>query len=457
MTYRLLRALFRIALRGFFRRVDVQGRESIPASGPVLFIANHTNAFVDPLLLLTSLDRRVTVTAKSTLARDPLLAPLLKAFGAVLLHRRQDAQEGASSADNLGALSECVQRLRAGGAVIIFPEGVSHSDPAMRGFRSGAARIVEAYLKDASAPELSIVPIGLYFTRKDRWRSDAVALVGEPVEARRWSGGGEVDVPGLTAEMRRWVESLTVNFRSAEERDLLLGAGRLLGYRREGPAPLDRPGGVDARAQVALVHRLQRGAHRLRRDSPDRFESLADETGALVRELDALGVEAAEVSLPMQLGRAALFIMRELEILVVGAPLALAGSVLHALPLTVTRRLVRAMSEDEDHPASNAVFLSIPIFTIWWLILDVVTLLTLGLGGLVVVAVAVPFAGLVNLHYRDRGGGVVRRVRTFLLWLRHPEVRTRLEGRMLAWQEQLRAVEAEVTPHHGRDPGAADV
>ena len=453
MIYRVLRVLFHVSLRGFFRNVVVEGGANIPTSGPVLLVGNHTNAFVDPLVVLTSIDRRLTLTAKSTLTKSRFLSFLLRGFGVVLLHRRQDREEGARPEKNVGALGECVDILRAGGAVFVFPEGVSHSDPGMRPFKNGAARIVEGYLEADGAPPLSIVPVGLHFNKKDRWRSDAVALMGPVVDARSLGGEAE-DSDALTAALRQRVEAVTANFGSTEERELVTQAGRLMEYRPEGPEPLDRVRVFDAGTHVDLVHRLQFGAHRLRARDPALFESLTEESTAIANELRELGVEPHEVSLSMHIGRVALFILRELEILLVGAPLALAGAIVGFVPYQVTRRLVRLLSEDEDHPASNAVFLSIPIFLTWWLMIGIAALF-FGVGWFLVVTVGAPFTGLVYLGYRDRSGGMVRRVRSFLLWRREPDTRARLESRLGAWQARLLDVEESLT--HPEDRGVSDV
>ena len=174
MIYRLTRALWRAALFAFFRRIDVQGRGNVPGRGPVLIVANHTNAFVDPLLVLTRLRRTVTLTAKSTLRKNPLLAPLMRALHVVEFHRAQDVAEGADPAKNRGAMDACVRRLAEGGCVVIFPEGVSHSDPSLRPFRTGAARIALAYLEaHPDGAPLVIVPAGLHFEAKERFRSSA--------------------------------------------------------------------------------------------------------------------------------------------------------------------------------------------------------------------------------------------------------------------------------------------
>jgi hypothetical protein len=218
-------------------------------------------------------------------------------------------------------------------------------------------------------------------------------------------------------------------------------------YQPEGPRALHERPGFDALARTHLVHRLQRGAHELRRSSPASFEALAHETRVLHRTLERLGVDAEEVSLPMDLGRALLFVVRELEVLLVGAPLALLGWALNVVPLGVTRRIVRKTSMDEDHTASNAVFLAIPIFCGWWLLLGLAAAATRSVFWALAGVLTVVFTWSVHLQYRDRAGGVVRRVRTFWLWLRHPEARERLAERVEAWIERVRAAEAELAHH----------
>jgi len=446
MIYRIVRAILCYALGGFFRQVRLQGADAVPESGPVLFVVNHTNAFVDPLVVINGIRRPVTITAKSTLAKNPLLAPLIRAMGVILFHRHVDAAAGqADPSKNSNAIGLGVDRLSRGGALLFFPEGVSHSDPGMRDFKSGAARIAMQHLADPNAPDLTIVPVGLHFTKKDRWRSEAVGLVGEPVSGRAWIEAHPGEGAGaLTAAMRGWIEALTLNFGTEQERALVLDADRLFGYRGA-PEPLDRRIRLDAAQRVARVHRLQRGAHVLRTRAPEQFDALARETQRLARSLAVLGVEPEEAALPMHLGRVAMFVVREIEVLVVGFVPAVLGWLIHLPPLTLLRVLVARMSEDEDHPASNAVFLSIPVIGVWWALALVLAAVALPIRWLPVVVVALPFSAAVHLSYRDRVGATWRRVRTFLLWLRRPDLRTALEEEIQAWQGEVRRLEETFT------------
>ena len=143
MLYRFLRAIAVIALRWYYAEIVVQGAERAPRTGPLLIVANHPNALIDPLLVGTTLSRRVLLTAKATLFENPALSALLHAVGVVPLRRAKD--EGGSAQvmaeRNAEAFRSVTAALRRGGTVLIFPEGISHDAPAIAPLRSGAARI----------------------------------------------------------------------------------------------------------------------------------------------------------------------------------------------------------------------------------------------------------------------------------------------------------------------------
>src|SRR6185436_14008554 len=97
MLYRLLRVIAAIALRWYYAEIVVQGAERAPRSGPLLIVANHPNALIDPLLVGTTLSRRILLTAKATLFDHSALAILLRAVGVVALRRARDEAQGARS------------------------------------------------------------------------------------------------------------------------------------------------------------------------------------------------------------------------------------------------------------------------------------------------------------------------------------------------------------------------
>src|SRR5262245_921962 len=105
MLYRLLRRLSGLLLELFYRRVEVVGLARVPATGPLVVVANHQNALVDGMLLLAVLPRRLVTIAKAPLFHHPLIGLFLRGFGAIPVHRRKDAAAGALGAASSAGLS----------------------------------------------------------------------------------------------------------------------------------------------------------------------------------------------------------------------------------------------------------------------------------------------------------------------------------------------------------------
>ena len=429
-----MRLLARVILKLFFRRIEVEGRSDVPATGPVLFVCNHTNAFVDPLLLIITLRRRVTLTAKNILAGNPLVRPLMKGMGIITFHRRADAAKGADVKQNVHSLDQCRAVLRRGGAVCIFPEGVSHSDPGLRPFRTGAARIALDYVhKDGNPGQLQFVPVGLLYTEKDQFRSAIWLRFGEPLDAGAWlAEHGEADAASLTEELRRRVEAVTMNYETRRESAILSWGAEILATDGAAPPPLgwrERP----VSAWFQLLARLQAGYRSLVTTCPDEVEALTRRVRQYRGELKRLAIAPGEVYLPMHHGKALFFLFRELELALIGAPLALVGFVNHAAPYYLVKWIARKLSRDRDHWATNVVFPSLAIFPFFYLVQIGAAWLWLPALWATLYSIALPYTGYVALLYGERVGAMFRRLRTFWYFWRHRQHQDELarEGRSI--------------------------
>src|SRR5580658_2839400 len=114
-----------LLVRIFFRRIEVEGAQNIPASTPVVLVANHLNGLVDGLLLMATLGRYPRFLGKSTLFKILPLWPFLKFAGVIPVYR---AMDGAPGDHNVSAFATCHEILARGGMVALFPEGISHDE-----------------------------------------------------------------------------------------------------------------------------------------------------------------------------------------------------------------------------------------------------------------------------------------------------------------------------------------
>ena len=107
----------------------------------------------------------------------------MDAFGSIPIYRAHESGARAGDASrNDESFARCRAELAAGGALALFPEGVSHSDPQLRPLKTGAARIaLSAEAEHDGKLGVTVVPVGLYYERKALFRSSVLLVVGEPI------------------------------------------------------------------------------------------------------------------------------------------------------------------------------------------------------------------------------------------------------------------------------------
>ena len=181
VTFKLILAAFGIALRLFFRRIETVNAEVVPRAAGVIFVMNHPNGLIDPALVFVALPRKISFLAKSTLFRMPVISFLLRTVEALPLYRRIDAGEDVSK--NRKTFDLCRELLERGGSIALFPEGVSHNSPKLLPIKTGAARIALGAVSAGETPiDVKIVPVGLFYTSKTTFRSEALLHFGEPFD-----------------------------------------------------------------------------------------------------------------------------------------------------------------------------------------------------------------------------------------------------------------------------------
>jgi glycerol-3-phosphate O-acyltransferase / dihydroxyacetone phosphate acyltransferase len=190
VAYRILAWFLRVVTRVFFRQVEVVGLEHVPPTGPVLFAGNHPNSLIDPILIITTCGRKVHFAAKDTLFKGRLMRAVLRGLGAVPIKRRDDndgrprdgtpSVPGVAPVDNDAAFEAMFAVLGAGGAIGIFPEGLSHDESQLARLKTGAARLALGGGQRTAQP-IQIVPCGLTFIHPKRFRSRVLVQFGTPI------------------------------------------------------------------------------------------------------------------------------------------------------------------------------------------------------------------------------------------------------------------------------------
>lgn len=435
MIYHSLRAAARVALGWYYADVVVQGSERVPARGPLLIVANHPNALVDALLVGTALRRRVLLTAKATLFENPLLAMLLRAIGVVPLRRaaderaaaKQAGEGGASVARNTDAFQKVREALAAGGAVLVFPEGISHDQPTLAPLRTGAARMA-LDAAGGGVRGLTLLPLGLVFERKEQLRSRVLVRAGKPIDVDAWQAANpDADAATLTSALDRALRAVTLNFASDARAERAVMLARALAAITEAPPTLDRP--RDLATEASLAARIERATEAVSHAPP----GIAAQADAFIGRVEALecrlkerGATLADVRISPRLRHGARFVLREGALAALALPVALLGRVVHWLPLRLARTLaMRPLATDpsRDQPAMRTIVLGLATVLVWYALQF--ALVAQWYGALVALAwlVVIFLAARVDFQFNDRMRRARERARTYLALRRDPALR----------------------------------
>ncbi len=129
-TYRTVINLNRLVAA--WGRLEVDGVETLPASGPLLVIGNHDSHW-DPLMVGVAAlgHRQIRALAKAELWDVRGLGPILNGMGQVPIERGSGDKQ---------ALARAIEVLRAGACIGVFPEGTRSRGKVLRA-RSGVGRL----------------------------------------------------------------------------------------------------------------------------------------------------------------------------------------------------------------------------------------------------------------------------------------------------------------------------
>lgn len=366
-----IHAVISIALRLFFRRIEAVGVERVPPDGALLFVLNHPNGLVDPALVFVSMPRRVSFLAKSTLFDNPIGAFLLRTFEILPIYRRIDPE--AKSESNAVTFDNCFELLRRGRCIAIFPEGISHDQPQLQKIKTGAARIALGAVsgQSGSASSLKIVPVGLYYTSKTSFRSEALIRYGEvfDVEPVELDANGEPPrdaVARLTAKIESSLRDVTLNLGTETELDAVLRAEALFSSVFENL--------VFKQTLTQTVVRLQDLAAKyalLGKEDPQRMRELNAKVTRYESDLKASGVTTESLSV---LQHPTWYVFRYLVLrvlfLIVFAPLAIVGAIIHSPAYFFSNLIGRIFNTHDVDVAgsSSTIIASLGLMPITWAI-----------------------------------------------------------------------------------------
>lgn len=410
MLHALVRFVLLTVIRFFHRQIALRGAHHLPTDPgePVLVVANHPNGLLDPAVIRIALGREVGFMAKAPLFENPFGKLAMEAFAALPVYRAKDGKDTSANEKTFAAVDA---RFGEGRWVVIFPEGHSHSEPNLQRMKTGAARMsLAAEAKRDFELGLRVLPVGLVYEDKERFRSRVSVVLGPPLRPADYASMHSEDeweaAKTFTEDIGAAIAEVMLEAESDE-----VWHGFLAVARWTLPDAVHDIAVCEARAKE-----LSEAYVRLNVEDPDEAQAIAEEARRFVAMLEAIGVDN-----PFDLERPAapsLFqVARNASWYASLALPALVGWFLNAPPYYAIAPLAeRIAGEDTDIISSVKAVAGLLFYPLTWsLEAALATWAWNGWAGLVVL-LAGPLSGIAAVRFFERVSS--RRDAAVGTWLR---------------------------------------
>lgn len=169
-SYTILRNIARPFVKVFFR-YKLENKENVPES-PFIICANHLS-LRDPVCLACSITPPTRYMCKAELEKTPVVSFFLRKLRVIFVNRQKA---------DLGSIRQCVETVKAGYNVGIFPQGTRIREQAK------AEQAQDGVAMICSLTKATVLPVALiYKSKKPRLFSRCRVVVGKPLPYEEYS------------------------------------------------------------------------------------------------------------------------------------------------------------------------------------------------------------------------------------------------------------------------------
>lgn len=173
------------AVRTSYRRFQVEGLENIPKDGSVIWAANHTNALMDPLVMLAATPEQKVYVARADIFRKKSAVKWLNFLKIMPIYRIRDGIDAVKKNDEAIAIATDV--LLDGVPFVIYPEATHRPKHSLLKLSKGIFHIaLSVYDKTQEQKPVYIMPIGIEYGDYFRFRSTVLISFGKPINVTQF-------------------------------------------------------------------------------------------------------------------------------------------------------------------------------------------------------------------------------------------------------------------------------
>ncbi|HTL81709.1 MAG TPA: 1-acyl-sn-glycerol-3-phosphate acyltransferase [Bacteroidia bacterium] len=353
----------------FKRWKHVRGLENVPNNGPVILCSNHTNAFMDPIMLGCAMNRRTWFLARSDVFRKKSLARFLGLLGIIPIYRLQEGVENLSRNDE--TFDKCAAMLEENKSIIIYSEGICVQERRLRKLKKGTARIAFGSEERHNFElGLKIVPVGMNYSATPwKFRSRMFINFGKAIDMKEYVEQYRNDKPrainAFTKDLEDRMRELLITIERPENDLVVEQLEEMLFAKRTAEKGLD----VSNPAHTHEVTTEIAGkVNRLERESPHAMKEFRHEVKVYFEELKKKKLRDWILNEDdhRRIGffSAIMFIL----FFITALPFYLFGLITNYIPYKVPWLVTKKIVKQVEWSASINGTIGVVLWQIWWLL-----------------------------------------------------------------------------------------
>lgn len=309
-----------LTVRIFFRSITIRNKELIPEKGPLMVLANHPSTFMDPIVVATMLNRKVFFLAKGELFKSSFAQWLLPKFNMIPVYRKQD--DPSQMSKNQDTFKKCFEHLEKGGAILMFPEGISLTERKLRPIKTGASRIVlGAEARNDFGLNIKVINVGLNYANPHQFNRDLFINIDTPIEVidykEEYANDSFKAAQSLTDEISKRLEQLVIAIEDDNTDTLVKDIETLYKYKLSKDAGISKE---DKEADFIITKNIIETVNYYTQHDPLRVQTMRSRIEIYFNNLNLLGLQDIDIARNRKNKSIALSGLQAIFIIITGFP-----------------------------------------------------------------------------------------------------------------------------------------
>lgn len=191
--YLFLRTYAGLGFFFYYKKIKVSGTENIPKDKPIMFVSNHPNALIDPLLIAVTNRRTTYFFTRAAVFKPGLIEWFMRSANMLPVYRIRDGLSTVKKNEAVFEFSFALLKEKL--ALLIFAEGSHSLERKVRPLSKGFTRVVFGSLEKYPDLDIAIIPVGINYSSPTEYGSKVSLTYAAPI----WVNEFRMEDPNLQA------------------------------------------------------------------------------------------------------------------------------------------------------------------------------------------------------------------------------------------------------------------